>query len=571
METIAFHIGSLEQPVQSTLSAFQEQDIINRLWKKDHTIWRSEEVHRKSILNRLGWLTSVELMQSRAGELAAFAGEIKNAGFTHAVVLGMGGSSLCPDVCRATFGSAPGFPQLLVLDSTNPSSVARIEQAIDIATTLFIVASKSGGTTETNTFYQYFYDCVGKAKENPGENFVAVTDADTKMESIAKQMQFRKIFINPGDIGGRFSALSYFGLVPMAVIGMEISGILASAAREIACCRDTQFGVNAAAKIGVVMGEAYKAGMDKLTFITSPGISTFCYWTEQLIAESTGKEGKGIVPIEGEMLPKLSGVSKYSNDRVFVFLLLQKDAVSFEPLMKALIDDGRPCISVVIEDEYGLGGEFFRWEFATAVAGVVMNINPFDEPNVKESKDNTVRVIEEFKSTGTLPAKPVLAQRNALELMCEADYSKQLLTAAKSDDFAKLLAAHLTASPGYDYIAILAYVDQNDANVERLRGIREKIREVSGCAVTLGFGPRYLHSTGQLHKGGRPNGIFLMITADESCDAKIPGEQFSFEVLKNAQALGDYRSLASRSFRLAQIHLNSAIEKGLKQIEAMIS
>jgi transaldolase / glucose-6-phosphate isomerase len=570
MATITFTLGALDGAVQSSTASFQANDIINRLWKKDHTIWRSEEVHKKSILNRLGWLSSVQLMQAHLDEVTAFAGAIKDAGFTHAVVLGMGGSSLCPDVCRATFGSAPGFPQLLVLDSTNPASVERIEKSIELQTTLFIVASKSGGTTETNMFYQYFYDRVGGVKKNPGENFVAVTDGGTKMEAIAKEKHFRKIFVNPEDIGGRFSALSYFGIVPMAIIGMDVRLLLENAAAEIARCKNSDMSSNAAARIGIAMAEAYKAGTDKLTFIASPEISTFGYWTEQLIAESTGKEGKGIVPIEGEPLPATQAATAFSNDRLFVFLLTESSAPVSEPFRQNLIAAGRPCITIVLKDAYELGGEFFRWEFATSSAAVVMEINPFDEPNVKESKDNTVRVIDEYKATGTLPKKTNVAIKGHLDFICENDYAAKLKTTAKSDTVEKLLRTHLAGSASYDYIAILAYVDQNESHLKLLQTFRAKVRTLTGCAVTLGFGPRYLHSTGQLHKGGRPNGIFLLITADETVDAKIPGELFTFEVLKNAQALGDYHSLASRSFRLAQIHLGRSIEKGLNDIIAMV-
>ena len=569
MANIRFSLQSLQTAVEKTSAEFQSSKIIARLWQKNYIIWRSEEVHKKSILNRLGWLRSVELMQTRVYELTAFGQEIKNAGFTHVVVLGMGGSSLCPDVCRATFGSAKGFPQLLVLDSTNPTSVKRIENGITLVSTLFIVASKSGGTTETNMFYKYFYDRVGTVKANAGENFIAVTDPNTQMERIAIEKKFRKIFLNPEDIGGRYSALSYFGLVPMALIGMDVKNVLASAANEMRACMNETLSENSTACIGIAMAEAFKAGKDKLTFVASHSIATFSYWAEQLIAESTGKEGKGIVPIEGEVFSSESPASMFSKDRMFVFLLLNNEKEKFSFLQAKLNELGLPFIEVQLENEYELGGEFFRWEFATAVAAVVMNINPFDEPNVKESKDNTVRVIEEFKTNGALPKKTPFASDAHIQLFGETKYVATVQSKAKNTSTTELLKTHCAGLPAHDYVAILAYIDQNESNARALYSLREKITTATGCVSTVGFGPRYLHSTGQLHKGGDRNGIFLLLTADEPTDVAIPSEPFSFEVLKNAQGLGDYLSIASRDYRLLHVHLGKDIEQGLKTLLAM--
>ncbi|MEW5799484.1 MAG: glucose-6-phosphate isomerase [Bacteroidota bacterium] len=502
-------------------------------------------------------------MKQNADSLVAFGNEIKDARFKHVVVLGMGGSSLCPDVCRATFGSASGFPQLLVLDSTNPTSVLRIERQLDLTKTIFIVASKSGGTTETNMFYQYFYDRVGTVKKDPGENFVAVTDANTKMERIAKEKRFRKIFINPEDIGGRYSALSYFGLLPMALIGMEIKKLLASAEEMQKQCR-FEVVQNPAAQIGLLMGEAHNEGLDKLTFIMSPEISTFGYWTEQLIAESTGKEGKGILPIEGEAIPESFDENKYGADRLFIFILLEKDVHKYENLQQDLERRGIPFAIIVLKDMYELGSQFFLWEFATAVSAVVLKINPFDEPNVKESKDNTVRVIEEFKKNNVLPLNTKVFAENDTVLFAEPSY----ISGAAS--LHQLLKNHFSGRKGEDYIAILAYVDQHRENEQFLYSFREELTKVFGMPVTVGFGPRYLHSTGQLHKGGKPNGIFLIITTDEPADVNIPGETFSFEVLKQAQALGDYQSFAFRNARLLHVHFTSTFVNGLKKLSQEI-
>jgi len=565
MPSISISSGLLQENLNNQFTSFATQSIIKRFWEKDHTIWRSEEVHKKSILNRLGWLNSLDLMLTNVESLIAFGNEIKDAGFKNVVVLGMGGSSLCPDVCRATFGSVAGFPQLLVLDSTNPTSVFRIEQQIDLAKTLFIVASKSGGTTETNMFYQYFYDRVGSVKKDPGENFIAVTDANTKMESIAKEKKFRRIFINPEDIGGRYSALSYFGLVPMALIGMDIKKILHSADEMRKQCKFEPV-QNPAAQIGLLMGEAHNEDVDKMTFILSKEIATFGYWAEQLIAESTGKEGKGILPVEGEIIPQSFDANKFGEDRFFIFLLLEKDSQKYSLLQNELTKKNIPFANIILKDIYELGSQFFLWEFATAISAIILKINPFDEPNVKESKDNTVRVIEEFKTKGKLPVNNSAIVQRPYSIFAEPAYVLKLSESSVS----AMLKKHFSGMKNEDYIAILAYIDQNPVNERLLYSLREELTKMFGLPVTVGFGPRYLHSTGQLHKGGKSNGIFLIIAGDEPQDSKIPGEVFSFEVLKNAQSLGDYHSFANRSLRLLYLHISGDIEKGLKQISEEI-
>jgi len=562
MPSVSIFAGQLQENLNNQFTSFASHSIIKRLWEKDYTVWRSEEAHKKSILNRLGWLNSMDLMKANVDSLISFAVDIKNAGCTHVVVLGMGGSSLCPDVCRATFGSASGFPQLHVLDSTNPASVLRIEKKIDLAKTLFIVASKSGGTTETNMFYQYFYERISAIKKNPGENFIAVTDGGTKMEQIAKEKGFRKIFINPEDIGGRYSALSYFGIVPMALIGMDIKQILASA-DEVRWQSKLDVVQNSAAQIGLFMGEAHNEGLDKLTFIASPEIATFAYWVEQLVAESTGKEGKGILPIEGEIVPDRFDANKYGSDRFFVFLLLENQSHKYSSLQKELTEKGIPFAVIVLKNIYELGSQFFLWEFATAVSAVVMKINPFDEPNVKESKDNTVKVIEEYKQKGKLPSNNRVLSEGNISVFSELEYTAAL----PSKTVSTLLKKHFSGNRGEDYIALLAYVDQNSTNERLLYSFREELTKLFALPATVGFGPRYLHSTGQLHKGGKANGIFLLITADEPNDAKIPGEKFSFETLKNAQALGDYQSFVTRKSRLLHIHISGKIEEGLTKLQ----
>ena len=565
MPSISISSGSVSENLNNQFTSFASHSIIKRLWEKDYTIWRSEEVHKRSILNRLGWLNCLDLMFANVDLLIVFANDIKAAGFKHIVVLGMGGSSLCPDVCRATFGSAEGYPKLLVLDSTNPTSVLRIEQQIDIAKTLFVVASKSGGTTETNMFYQYFFDRVGTIQANAGENFVAVTDANTKMESIAKEKKFRRIFINPGDIGGRYSALSYFGLVPMALSGMDVKKILHSADEMR---KQSQFETvqNPAAQLGLLMGEAHNDDIDKMTFVVSPEIATFGFWAEQLVAESTGKEGKGILPVEGEIIPPEYDSSRFGSDRYVIFLLLEKDFNTYAALQKDLTQKNIPFVVIILKDIYELGSQFFLWEFATAISAIVLKINPFDEPNVKESKDNTVSVINQFKEKGKLPVKNKVTSDLHFTVFGESTYT-QSHSAVSTSEFLK---RHFSGKNNEDYIAILAYVDQNSTNEKILYSIREEITKLYGLPSTVGFGPRYLHSTGQLHKGGKPNGIFLLITADEPIDVPIPGEIFSYEILKNAQALGDYQSFANKNLRLLHVHLSGSVLDGLTNLKHLI-
>jgi transaldolase/glucose-6-phosphate isomerase len=565
MSSISIFPGRLQENIQQQFSSFAAHSVITRLWKKDYTIWRSEEVHRKSILNRLGWLDSLDLMIQNIDALNSFGAEIRDAGFKHVVVLGMGGSSLCPDVCRATFGSAPGYPQLLVLDSTNPVSVARIERQIDLAHTLFIVASKSGGTTETNMFYKYFFDRVGTVIKNPGNNFVAVTDADTKMESIAKEQRFRKIFVNPADIGGRYSALSYFGLVPMALIGMDLKKLVASADEMRKQCRFEAV-QNPGAEIGLLMGEAHNEGLNKLTLMMSKEISSFAYWAEQLIAESTGKEGKGILPIEGESVSLPFEADRYGSDRIFVFIVTEEDAIRYSAAVNDLAARNIPYALVTIRDRYELGAQFFLWEFATAVSAVLLKINPFDEPNVKESKDNTVQVIEEYKQQKSLPVNPVVRTEQMLTIHAQPEYSSRF----SGQSVSGIIKTHCSGRKGEDYVALLAYIDQNPENEKMLGAIREELWKIYGLPVTVGFGPRYLHSTGQLHKGGGPSGIFIIITADEPTDLNIPGEPFSFGILKQAQALGDYRSFANKQLRMIHIHMSGTVSKGLYQLSEAI-
>ncbi len=547
MSTIQFQLSTLNTVVEQTAKNFQAKDVIERIWEKDYELWRSEEIHKKSILTRLGWLESPKFMEKKLNELEKFSLSIHRGQFTHVVVLGMGGSSLCSDVCRIVFNSTDEIPQLLVLDSTNPTSILRIENSVNLRSTLFIVASKSGSTIETATLFLYFYEKVKSIKRNPEKNFVAITDPNTEMEKIAKEKEFRNIFLNPKDIGGRYSALSYFGLVPMAAIGMDVKKIMESAMQEVSVCKKNIV-ENPAAMLGIAMGEAEKQGRNKLTFVLSSKTASMYYWIEQLVAESTGKEGKGILPIEYEVDIKEKISEKNFRERFFIFLVLKKDKNKYETFQKKLLELECPFVQIELDDVYELGGQFFLWEFATAISAMVSQINPFDEPNVTESKEYTRNVLEDYKKEYTLPKLPLLFEEKRIFVYGENNYEKNLHTQ---------IVKHCTPSEEGNYIAVLAYIDQNPRNEKLLLALREALYKKFSIPVTIGFGPRYLHSTGQLHKGGMQKGKIIIIRTDEILDAIIPDEQYSFGVLYNAQLLGDYKALHNHSLPVLVFRLSS--------------
>jgi glucose-6-phosphate isomerase len=555
--------GPYASQIEATLADLVKKDAAGRIWAKDPSLWKSEPDHQKIIRNSLGWLTVMATVRQHASALARFAVEMNRAGFRHVLLLGMGGSSLCPDVLRLTFGEAAGFPKLAVLDTTDPASVQAFEQSVDLPRTLFIVASKSGTTPEIAAFYQYFFNKVQRLNgERAGEQFIAITDAGTPLERIGAEKKFRHVFLNPSDIGGRYSALSFFGMVPATLIGLDILRMLDRADRMAqACGPGPPPRQNPGAWLGAVMGSLAKAGRDKLTFICSPEIASFGYWVEQLIAESTGKDGTGILPIEGEALGN-SGV--YADDRAFVHLkLLSSKDRDLDAKVNALEKAGHPVVTIGLQDLYDLGAEFFRWEFATAVAGAVIGVDPFDQPNVQESKDNTKRLLGEFKATGRLPEGSPIFTDGSIRL-----YGDEASAAALKDakTLADALRAHFNRIRPRDYVALTAYLQTTPAHAEVFREIRSHIRDRFRVATTLGYGPRFLHSTGQLHKGGSDNGVFLQFTADDPVDLPIPGEPHSFGVMKAAQALGDLQSLQSRKRRALRIHIAGGIEAGLRRV-----
>jgi glucose-6-phosphate isomerase len=552
--------------VQQRLQQMERERFAIRLWDKDPDLWRPEAEHHKIIKNRLGWLAALDWSKKQIPELESFAQEIVEVGFTSVILLGMGGSSLCPEVFRLTFGSTSGFPNLHVLDTTDADTILEIEHKVNLENTLFIVASKSGGTIEVLSFYKYFHQKLLDLKgERAGENFIAITDPGTPLEELGEKNNFRRIFLNPADIGGRFSALTYFGLVPATLMGMNLGRLIQSAIRMAETCgshvSSTQ---NPGLRLGVLLGEMAKVGRDKLTFFMSEPITSFGYWVEQLIAESTGKEGRGILPVEGETVGKLD---MYGNDRLFVAITLKGDD-RYKTSLANLEAAGHPAVCIELEDTYDLGGQFFLWEVATSVAGAVLGINPFDEPNVTESKTNTARILEEYNFSGSLPEEQVTAEDENLKLYAAPDYCRELKSSGTklSDHF----QAHLGRVKSGDYLALTAYIQSTPEIRQILGDIRQIIGNRLRVASTIGYGPRFLHSTGQLHKGGEDNGIFIQITADGVSDLPIPGESYSFNVLKAAQAMGDYQSLATRNRRIVRLHLGGDIEKSLNYLKQLL-
>jgi glucose-6-phosphate isomerase/transaldolase/glucose-6-phosphate isomerase len=520
------------------LEKLRQDEVVPRIWWGDHTVWKPDPTE---ITNRLGWLTVSGFMEQQLPALAAFAQEIRGEGFRHLVLLGMGGSSLGPEVLRQSFGSAPGYPELIVLDSTVPAWVSAVAQAIDPATTLFLVSSKSGSTTEPNMFYVYFRDLVEKAvdKERAGRHFIAVTDPGTVLERLAKDQGFRRVFLNPSDIGGRYSVLSYFGLVPATITGINVEKLLYRAdAMRNRCVPNIPTNDNPATWLGVAMALLARQGRDKLTLITSPAIASFGLWVEQLIAESTGKEGLGIVPVAGE---PLASPEHYGQDRFFVYLRLsEEDNSATDAAIEAVQNAGHPVMRFDLPDEYGLGAEFFRWEMATAMAGGYLGVNPFDQPNVQASKDLTDSLLGQYQGTGqSLAMEPTASLTN-------------LLADAKASD----------------YMAIMAYLHQTPELNQALAALRSKTIQRYGVATTLGYGPRFLHSTGQLHKGGPDSGLFLQLTADHPQELAIPNQGFSFRMLADAQAAGDMAALRKAGRRVVRVHLGQDPVAGLSGLVA---
>ena len=559
-------LGKYDDAVSTAIKEADKGDVIRRIWRKDASLWKEDPSHQKIIKNALGWLTVPDLMIGCEDDLIAFADRIRGVReFKHLMLCGMGGSSLCPEVLRQTFGPQEGYPKLLVLDSTDPDAFCDIADQIDITKCLFIISSKSGTTTEPLVFYKYWYDQVSKRKENPGECFVAITDPGTLMEQMATDDKFKRIFLNPPDIGGRYSALSYFGMVPAALMGLDIKKLLDRAERIVhSCASVVPAADNPGARLGAIMGECAKAGRDKLTIVADPKISSLGLWVEQLIAESTGKEGKGIVPVAGETL---GPPSVYGDDRLFVSIAVGKLDGETDVKLKALEAAGHPVVYRTLSDLYDLGEEFFLWEMATAFAGYRLGINPFDQPNVQESKDATKELLEKFAKEGKLHEQPLLVTDGTLRVHAD----DKTVAVLPSSSVLEALRAHLARAGAGDYIAFLNYIEETPENDSIIQQMRTHLRDATRCATTTGYGPRFLHSTGQLHKGGPDTGVFIQVTAPDRTDLPIPNQPYTFSILKQAQALGDFRSLASRGRRAIRVDLGADTTAGLRRLRDLIA
>jgi transaldolase/glucose-6-phosphate isomerase len=558
------HVEPFKGAIQEALDSLNRAHFVRRMWAKDATLWKQDPADVAAKRTWIGWLDIAEKMAEQVPVFNDLKREMRERGMKHAVLLGMGGSSLAPEVLRRTFGVARGQPDLIVLDSTDPATLLSVERHIDLEKTMFIVASKSGTTTETLSHFKYFYEKV-TARRGPegGDQFIAITDPGSYLDTLASEKDFCHCFRNATDIGGRYSALSYFGLVPAAMIGVDVDKLLERAGRVLHSAHTAvSIEENWPVRLGAIIGALAKQGHDKVTFITSPGISTFGYWVEQLIAESTGKEGRGILPDEGE---PLGDPEVYGKDRLFVYLRLENGADTEQDLaVERLEQAGQPVVRIKLDDVYDLGGEFLTWEIATATAGWLIDINPFDQPNVQESKDNTRRLLAEWERTGALPLPMPLVEQHGVALSASGGTLQALQRVGIKGLETALKTFEGLARPG-DYIALLAYIQRTEAHDRLLQQIRAHLRDTLKTAVTVGYGPRFLHSTGQLHKGGGANGLFIQITADDHEDAPIPGEHYTFSTLKAAQALGDLQSLQSRDRRAIRLHLKQ-IDSGLKTI-----
>jgi glucose-6-phosphate isomerase len=558
---------SLAVKVKATSADWQSGGKMQRVWQRDAKIWTGADE-----ANWLGWLDIVEEQVAQQDQLQKLAKEIQARGFQHVLLLGMGGSSLCPEVLRMTFGRITHYPTLHVLDSTDPAQVKFFEHQIDIPKTLFIVSSKSGSTLEPNIFKQYFFErtrqAVGAVKV--GSHFIAITDPGSKMQQVAETDRFLHIFFGRPSIGGRYSALSNFGMVPAAVMGIDTKQFLARAAAMVQACGPTvAVDDNPGAALGMILGTAAVNGRDKVTIITSPGISDLGAWLEQLIAESTGKIGKGIIPVDRE---HLAAPEVYGDDRVFVYVRLDSGADADQDFkVDALEKAGHPVVRIAMPNIYELGAEFFRWEIATAVAGAIIGINAFNQPDVEASKIATKSLTSEYEAKGSLPAETPVVEDSGIKLFTDEINATELAKAAAGDNtLAGYLKAHLARIKRGDYFAVLGYIQMNAEHEQTLQAIRHTVRDKKGVATVLGFGPRFLHSTGQAYKGGPNSGVFLQITCDDSVALPVPGQKFTFGVVKAAQARGDFQVLAERGRRALRVHLGSNLKAGLAALASAI-
>jgi transaldolase/glucose-6-phosphate isomerase len=549
-------LAASTEAVAAAVASDSTREVARRIWERDPDLWKpGDPAHATVIRNRLGWLDVIDTMRQALPRLLGLSAEVQQAGLRNCVLLGMGGSSLCPEVLRSSFGSAAGQPELHVLDTTDPAAIAQLTARLEPRTTLFIVASKSGTTLETLSHLAHFWEWVTSAGIlDAGKHFICITDPGSPLADTARDRNFRHLFENPSDIGGRYSALSFFGLVPAAIMGIDIEAFLDRADQMRGQSHPgIPADLNPGLALGTVLGLLRRSGRDKVTILAPPRIAAFSLWAEQLIAESTGKEGKGLIPIGDEPVGE---PAVYGDDRILTVLRLRDDDPDFDAEVGALRAAGLPAVTMQLDDLLDLAAEFFQWEFATAVAGAALGIDPFDEPNVKESKDNTRRVLDHYVKSGTLADESATATDDGISVFGAP--GRQSIDSALTD----FLSA---VRPG-DYVALMAYVTPNSENEAALQRLRVAIRDEHRVATTLGFGPRFLHSTGQLHKGGPDSGLYIQVTADDDVDVPIPGQPFTFSILKQAQAQGDLQSLRDHGRRVIRLHIRGDLALGLSRL-----
>ena len=556
----------LSETVEATLKDWNAHDKVKRLWARDASIWTGRDEEKW-----LGWLAIVDEQQKSIRRFTNFAAEVKDAGFSHVLILGMGGSSLCPEVLSKSFGRIANFPELHVLDSTDPAQIKAFEDKLDLANTLFVVSSKSGTTLEPNIFKQYFFERAGEAvvPDKVGSRFIAVTDPGSKLRQEAERDHFRKIFLGVPSIGGRYSALSDFGMAPAAAMGIDISKFLDRASQMVSACgRDVDAMNNPGVMLGAVLGVAHNQGRDKVTIIASPGINDLGAWLEQLIAESTGKNGRGLIPVN---LEPLGPAETYGDDRLFVYLYLNSEADTSQNATVANLESGgQPVVRISVREIYNLGQEFFRWEMATAVAGSIIGINPFDQPDVEASKVATRKLTQEYEQAGSLPAETPMFEAEGIKLFADDKNADTLRQATNDHSLKGYLQAHFDRLKEHDYFAELAYLEMNEAHAQTLQSLREAVRNAKHVATCLGFGPRFLHSTGQAYKGGPNTGVFLQVTCDDTNDLDVPGQKYSFGVVKAAQARGDFAVLAERDRRALRVHFGADVDADLEKFKTAV-
>ncbi|MBV9082238.1 MAG: bifunctional transaldolase/phosoglucose isomerase [Acidobacteriaceae bacterium] len=556
--------GELKSAIKDAEKAWNASRNTEKIWSKDASLWTNADESKW-----LGWLDIVDQQLEHLSKFKALSAEIAEDGFTHLLLLGMGGSSLAPEVFAMTFGRQPGWPELLVLDSTDPVQIKSFRDRIDPARTLFCVSSKSGTTLEPNIYMQYFYDQARKAiGDRAGHHFIAVTDPGSKLEGVAEKLSFRRLYQGVPSIGGRYSALSDFGMTPHAAAGFDTERLLRRAKLMADACKNSKVAENPGVSLGIFLGiSAAKFGRDKVTLLCSQSIFDLGAWLEQLLAESTGKQGHGLIPVDREPMAE---AGRYGSDRVFAYVKYAPDKdAELENHVAALEAAGHPVVRIVLGDRYDIGQTFFQWEIATAVAGSLIGINPFDQPDVEASKIVTRELTSAFEATGSLPAEQPILDQDGIKLFTDKANAEALMNGGST--LGAIIRQHVDRLSSGDYFGLLAYIPMFPEYEQKLQAIRRQILETKQVATVLGFGPRFLHSTGQAYKGGPNSGVFLQITCDDAQDLPVPQQKYTFGIVKAAQARGDFQVLADRHRRALRVHLGKDLEKDLGRLQDLVS